>query len=128
MHGRAPVLVLAIAVIGCCGCSSVLRDPGGGSLTGHVSGPMGSPPDAAGEIRSREGPMTRWADRQRFIFERAWREIREDLAYDRIDSFANLEGPARRDVMAMRDDMASDRGTVATAKRRQAARRDTAVE
>lgn len=124
MHRRSPFLSLAVGFATACGCSTVLRDPGRTAMLSSASGLADEAPDDDRGSRSEAGPVTRWAEGQRFIFERAWREIREDLAYDRIDSFANLEGPARRDVLAMRDDMASDRGTVTTTARRRAAREE----
>ena len=118
---RASLFVPVAMVLVCLGgCSSLLRDPVRGTMSGHVDMPADLAVGSDEGHPSGSGPVTRWAERQRFIFERAWREIREDLAYERIDSFANLDGRARRDVMAMRDDMASDRGAVTTAGRRKA--------
>ena len=54
-----------------------------------------------------------WADRQRLIFERAWREIRADLAYESIDSFRDLDAEARRDVLVMRREMEAAREAAA---------------
>lgn len=124
MDRHATLVWLTVGLTGACGCSSVLREPGRTALLSPASGQADETPDDDPRSPTAAGPVTRWADRQRLIFERAWREIREDLAYDRIDSFADLEGPARRDVLAMRDDMASDRGTVTTTARRRATREE----
>ena len=67
--------------------------------------------------------MAGWADRQRFIFARAWREMRQDLEYESIDSFGHLDGEARRDVLAMREDLVSDREKLDTRRRATATRR-----
>lgn len=118
-----PFRMLVVGIIALAGCSAVLRDPVPGRMLSQASPSDDDAGDDEPSGLARPGPVTGWADRQRFIFERAWREIREDLAYDRVDSFANLEGPARRDVMAMRDDMAADRGAVTTSVRRRTSRR-----
>ena len=128
MSMPSPLRMLLLGSLALAGCGAVLREPGPGRMLSQAVPPSDDegPDEAAGP--ARPGPVTRWADRQRFIFERAWREIREDLAYERIDTFANLEGAARRDVLAMRDDLAADRGAVTTSVRRRTPRRTTSDE
>lgn len=63
-------------------------------------------------------PDDTWLERQRFIFARAWQEIRRDINYENIDSFQELAPEANREVRMMRDDLAGAGGTVTTTRRR----------
>lgn len=105
------------------GCNALQPVPRGESLVRPVSVSKDDAHDGEESVGAPAAAVTGWADRQRFIFERAWREIRQDMAYDQIDSFGNLEGEARRDVLAMREDLSSDRDSVDTARRRRRADR-----
>lgn len=98
------------------GCSAL--EPNGGSATlrpvsASLEGGVGD------DVETRSGPersparvVAGWADRQRFIFERAWREIRADLDYESIDSFATLGRETRREERALGDEMAASRDVV----------------
>jgi len=63
-------------------------------------------------------PDDTWLERQRFIFARAWQEIRRDMNYESIDSFQELAPEANREVRMMRDDLAGAGETVTTTRRR----------
>jgi hypothetical protein len=63
-------------------------------------------------------PDDTWLERQRFIFARAWQEIRRDMNYESIDSFQELAPEANREVRMMREDLAGAGGTVTTMRRR----------
>ena len=99
------------------GCSALEPNGGGGATLRPVSASL---EDAVGDdVETRSGPersparvVAGWADRQRFIFERAWREIRADLDYESIDSFATLGRETRREDRALRDEMAAARDVV----------------
>lgn len=117
-----PCLLLA-ACLAPAGCSSLRDGPGGDAVLRTVSATSEDAPEAEEPIVTPAAAMAGWAERQRFIFARAWREIRQDLEYDTIDSFGNLDGEAKRDVLAMRDDLASDRDAVDTGRRAAARRR-----
>ena len=117
-----PAWLVLVACLGPAGCSSLRDGQGGGSMLRPVS--ASSEEAAAEPVVTPAAAMAGWAERQRFIFARAWREMRQDLEYETIDSFGNLDGEARRDVLAMRDDLVSDRDSVDTVRRPPAARRD----
>lgn len=63
-------------------------------------------------------PDDTWLERQRFIFARAWQEMRRDMNYESIDSFQELAPEANREVRMMRDDLAGAGGAVTTTRRR----------
>ena len=63
-------------------------------------------------------PDDTWLERQRFIFARAWQEIRRDMNYESIDSFQELAPEANREVRMMREELAGAGGTVTTTRRR----------
>lgn len=62
-------------------------------------------------------PGDTWLERQRFIFARAWQEMRRDMNYESIDSFQELAPEANREVRMMREDLAGAGGTVTTTRR-----------
>lgn len=96
----APVCVLLSLASGC----SALAGRGGDASLRQVSA---TADDEA--TRAVPSALAGWADHQRRIFERAWSEIRADLAYESIDSFRDLDAEARRDVLVMRREMEAAR-------------------
>lgn len=108
-----PFRMLVVGIIALAGCSAVLRDPVPGRMLSQASPSDDDAGDDEPSGLARPGPVTGWADRQRFIFERAWREIRADLAYENIDSFRDLDAEARRDVLVMRREMEAAREAAA---------------
>lgn len=115
--GSLPPSLLVAACLAAQGCSS-LRD---GSRAAPTVRPVAvnsaDRSDTAEPMPTPASAMAEWAERQRFIFARAWREMRQDLEYETIDSFGNLDGEARRDVLAMRGDLVSERDAIDTRRR-----------
>lgn len=95
--------LLSVAV----GCSALSGRGGDASLRRVSTAAADDPAPVVPSV------VAGWADRQRLIFERAWREIRADLAYENIDSFRDLDAEARRDVLVMRREMEAAREAAA---------------
>ena len=127
-----PAFTLVLLAAG--GCSSVVRERLADSHLPGDSHSAGSE-DTETEIRdvsattiqgSKGGDEPQllpalddtWLERQRFIFARAWQEMRRDMNYESIDSFQELTPEANREVRMMRDDLAGAGGTVTTTRRR----------
>lgn len=127
MNRRAKLsfLVLLLAPVG---CSTLSRER-------LAEGTLPSPPgaDDAAEVTSvhnasaggigkaafgAPSPEAGWFERQRFIFARAWQEMRRDMDYENLDAFRELAPEANREVRMMRDDLAGSDGVVTTARRR----------
>lgn len=116
------------------GCSSLVRErladsplPGDTHAAGNDDAESAirdvsvkSTPASAGapELPLLPSPGDTWIERQRFIFARAWQEMRRDMNYESIDSFQELSPEANREVRMMRDDLAGAGGTVTTTRRR----------
>lgn len=113
---RSVPLRLAFAPVLLAGCSALDREPGGASVLRPVSiGESARPAPATSDDDA--DPMTAWADRQRFVFSRAWQEIRQDMAYESIDSFGALGEQARGETVAMRRDLDAARRETARDRR-----------
>jgi len=122
MNPRArmlPLLLLATA-----GCTTLVRErvvDGGASPVRDVSAGDGNGeptwPMVASETPRGSGGGG-WFERQRFIFSRAWQEMRRDMDYENIDSFQQLSPEANREVRMMRDDLAGAGAEVSTSPRR----------
>lgn len=116
-----PLLVLLLLAASS-GCSTLvanrLADAPAAAPAGEAdAGPIRSVSETRVED-DRPSPAERpsrpaWVERQRFIFARAWQEIRRDLDYESIDSFKELAPEASREVRMMRDDLAG-RGTASS--------------
>ena len=136
MHPLARMLlpIFTLGLLAAGGCSSVVRERLADSPLPGDSHSAGSD-DTETEIRdvsattiqgSKGGnepprlpsPDDTWLERQRFIFARAWQEMRRDMNYESIDSFQELTPEANREVRMMRDDLAGAGGTVTTTRRR----------
>ena len=136
MHPLARMLlpIFTLILLAAGGCSSVVRERLADSPLPGDSHSAGSD-DKETEIRdvsvkTNQGakglaeppllpsPDDTWLERQRFIFARAWQEIRRDMNYESIDSFQELTPEANREVRMMRDDLAGAGGTVTTTRRR----------
>ena len=127
-----PILTLLLLAAG--GCSSVVRErladsplPGDSHSAGSDDTETEIRDVSATTIQGEKGgdeppllpsPDDTWLERQRFIFARAWQEIRRDMNYESIDSFQELTPEANREVRMMRDDLAGAGGTVTTTRRR----------
>lgn len=97
-------VALVCALLPVAGGCSALSGRGGDASLRRVS--TTADDDSAPVVPSA---LAGWADHQRRIFERAWREIRADLAYESIDSFRDLDAEARRDAIVMRREMEAAR-------------------
>lgn len=136
MHPLARMLFPAFTLVWLAagGCSSVVRERLADSPLPGDSHSSGSD-DKETEIRdvsvkTNQGakggdeppllpsPDDTWLERQRFIFARAWQEMRRDMNYESIDSFQELTPEANREVRMMREDLAGAGGTVTTTRRR----------
>ena len=136
MHPLARMLlpIFTLILLAAGGCSSVVRERLADSPLPGDSHSAGSD-DKETEIRdvsvkTNQGakglaeppllpsPDDTWLERQRFIFARAWQEIRRDMNYESIDSFQELTPEANREVRMMREDLAGAGGTVTTTRRR----------
>ena len=127
-----PIFTLVLFAAG--GCSSVVRERlADSSLPGDSHSAASDDTEteirdvSATTIQGEKGgdeppllpaPGDTWLERQRFIFARAWQEMRRDMNYESIDSFQELTPEANREVRMMRDDLAGAGGTVTTARRR----------
>lgn len=136
MHPLARMLlpIFTLILLAAGGCSSVVRERLADSPLPGDSHSAGSD-DKETEIRdvsvkTNQGakglaeppllpsPDDTWLERQRFIFARAWQEMRRDMNYESIDSFQELTPEANREVRMMREDLAGAGGTVTTTRRR----------
>ena len=124
-------LVLLLAAFG---CSSLVRErladsplPGDTHSAESDDAQTGIRDVSVSTIRAskdgREPPMLpspgdTWLERQRFIFARAWQEMRRDMNYESIDSFQELSPELNREVRMMRDDLAGAGPEVTTTRRR----------
>jgi len=136
MHPLARMLlpIFTLILLAAGGCSSVVRErladsplPGDSHSAGSDDTETEIRDVSATTIQGRKGgdeppllpsPDDTWLERQRFIFARAWQEIRRDMNYESIDSFQELTPEANREVRMMRDDLAGAGGTVTTTRRR----------
>lgn len=124
-RARFSFIVLLLAPVG---CSTLSRER-------LADGTRPSPPgaDDAAEVTSVRNasagsngkgafgdpsPEGGWFEQQRFIFARAWQEMRRDMDYENLDAFRELAPETNREVRMMRDDLAGSDGTVTTARRR----------
>ncbi len=124
----------ALVLLAACGCSSLVRErladsplPGDTHSAGNDDTETELRDVAAKTIQGAKGgdeslllpsPGDTWLERQRFIFARAWQEMRRDMNYESIDSFQELTPEANREVRMMRDDLAGAGGVVTTTRRR----------
>jgi hypothetical protein len=133
LHARmlCPILLVAAG-----GCSSLVRERLADSpLPGDTHSAGSEETETETEIRdvsvkSVQGakggdkplllpsPDDTWLEHQRFIFARAWQEMRRDMNYESIDSFQELAPEANREVRMMREDLAGAGETVTTTRRR----------
>jgi hypothetical protein len=126
-----PIFTLVLLAAG--GCSSVVRERLADSPLPGDSHSAASDDtetdirDVSATIQGSKGgdeppllpaPGDTWLERQRFIFARAWQEMRRDMNYESIDSFQELTPEANREVRMMRDDLAGAGGAVTTTRRR----------
>lgn len=127
-----PIFTLVLLAVG--GCSSVVRErladsplPGDTHSSGSDETDSEIRDVSVKTMRGAKGgdeppllpsPDDTWLERQRFIFARAWQEMRRDMNYESIDSFQELTPEANREVRMMRDDLAGAGGTVTTTRRR----------
>jgi hypothetical protein len=127
-----PIFTLILLAAG--GCSSVVRErladsplPGDSLSAGSDDTETEIRDVSATTIQGEKGgdeppllpsPDDTWLERQRFIFARAWQEMRRDMNYETIDSFQELTPEANREVRMMRDDLAGAGGAVTTTRRR----------
>ena len=136
MHPLARMLlpIFTLILLAAGGCSSVVRErladsplPGDSHSAGSDDTETEIRDVSATTIQGEKGgdepprlpsPDDTWLERQRFIFARAWQEIRRDMNYESIDSFQELTPEANREVRMMRDDLAGAGGTVTTTRRR----------
>ena len=136
MHPLARMLlpIFTLILLAAGGCSSVVRErladsplPGDSHSAGSDDTETEIRDVSATKIQGEKGgdeppllpsPDDTWLERQRFIFARAWQEIRRDMNYESIDSFQELTPEANREVRMMRDDLAGAGGTVTTTRRR----------
>ena len=136
MHPLARMLlpIITLILLAAGGCSSVVRErladsplPGDSHSAGSDDTETEIRDVSATTIQGEKGgdeppllpsPDDTWLERQRFIFARAWQEIRRDMNYESIDSFQELTPEANREVRMMRDDLAGAGGTVTTTRRR----------
>lgn len=131
MHRRATILpVLVLAATG--GCSSLVRERLAAGPSPADIGAASGDEDAIHDVSVTEiepatlrprapipsPPDGSWIERQRFIFARAWQEMRRDMDYESIDSFQELAPEVNREVRMMREDLAGAGGTVTTTRRR----------
>ena len=133
MHHRARMLFSPLLLLAAGGCSSLVRErladtplPGdtqtaGGDDTAtgirDVSVKTSSAAKGGADASLLPAARDTWLERQRFIFARAWQEMRRDMNYESIDSFQELSPEANREVRMMRDDLAGAGGTVTTTRR-----------
>ena len=136
MHPLARMLlpIFTLILLAAGGCSSVVRErladsplPGDSHSAGSDDTETEIRDVSATTIQGEKGgdeppllpsPDDTWLERQRFIFARAWQEMRRDMNYESIDSFQELTPEANREVRMMRDDLAGAGGTVTTTRRR----------
>ena len=136
MHPLARMLlpIFTLVLLAAGGCSSVVRErladsplPGDSHSAGSDDTETEIRDVSATTIQGSKGadeppllpsPDDTWLERQRFIFARAWQEMRRDMNYESIDSFQELTPEANREVRMMRDDLAGAGGTVTTTRRR----------
>jgi len=136
MHPLARMLlpIFTLGLLAAGGCSSVVRErladsplPGDSHSAGSDDTETEIRDVSATTIQGSKGadeppllpsPDDTWLERQRFIFARAWQEMRRDMNYESIDSFQELTPEANREVRMMRDDLAGAGGTVTTTRRR----------
>ena len=136
MHPLARMLlpIFTLILLAAGGCSSVVRErladsplPGDSHSAGSDDTETEIRDVSATTIQGEKGgdeppllpsPDDTWLERQRFIFARAWQEIRRDMNYESIDSFQELTPEANREVRMMRDDLAGAGGAVTTTRRR----------
>ena len=136
MHPLARMLlpIFTLILLAAGGCSSVVRErladsplPGDSHSAGSDDTETEIRDVSATTIQGEKGgdeppllpsPDDTWLERQRFIFARAWQEIRRDMNYESIDSFQELTPEANREVRMMREDLAGAGGTVTTTRRR----------
>ena len=136
MHPLARMLFPAftLVLLAAGGCSSVVRErladsplPGDTHSAGSdeteteirdVSVKTNQGAKGLAEPPLLPSPDDTWLERQRFIFARAWQEMRRDMNYESIDSFQELTPEANREVRMMRDDLAGAGGAVTTTRRR----------
>lgn len=131
LHARMLCPILLVAAVG---CSSLVRErladsplPGDTHSAGSDETETEIRDVSVKTIQGAKGladppllpsPDDTWLERQRFIFARAWQEIRRDMNYESIDSFQELAPEANREVRMMREDLAGAGGTVTTTRRR----------
>ena len=136
MHPLARMLlpIFTLILLAAGGCSSVVRErladsplPGDSHSAGSDDTETEIRDVSATTIQGEKGgdeppllpsPDDTWLERQRFIFARAWQEMRRDMNYESSDSFQELTPEANREVRMMRDDLAGAGGTVTTTRRR----------
>ena len=136
MHPLARMLlpIFTLILLAAGGCSSVVRErladsplPGDSHSAGSDDTETEIRDVSATTIQGEKGgdeppllpsPDDTWLERQRFIFARAWQEIRRDMNYESIDSFQELTPEANREVRMMRDDLVGAGGAVTTTRRR----------
>lgn len=124
-RARLSMLVLLLAPVGCSTLSrerladGTLPSPPGADDAAEVTAVRNPAAGVSGQAAFGDpSPEGGWFERQRFIFARAWQEMRRDMEYEDLDSFREWAPEASREVRMMRDDLAGADGTVTTARRR----------